>query len=198
MFRCSRKSLFLFSVWTAFCIVALPVFAQTPATGSMASSNEWTPAIWVSLVGSISSIIVAVLGWLKSTAAQKKATENASGLNANRGDLISLIVQLSQKQPTELGDLVNILPQEQPEAAGARLAGVGMTDNERKVLKALTEATVPLRSISGISNDTKLPVSEVEKCLAGLDAKELAAKVQGKTGIRWAITPAGRKHLEAS
>src|SRR5438270_12606855 len=83
MFRCLCKKLFLFSVWTMFSIVALPVFAQTPAAGS--TSNEWTPANWIALVTAISGLIVAVIGALKGTAAQKTANDNTSRLNEHEG-----------------------------------------------------------------------------------------------------------------
>lgn len=73
-----------------------------------------------------------------------------------------------------------------------------LSNEEWKVLDALTKSDVPLRSVYGISQGTQLNSSEVQTHLDALSSKGLAAKVEGKKGLRWGITPDGRRELDKS
>lgn len=71
-----------------------------------------------------------------------------------------------------------------------------LTDSESKVLELLTKADVPLRSVFGIRKDAGPDVTDIPRALDSLDEKGLATKVDGKLGIRWGITPDGRRRLK--
>lgn len=74
MFQRACKPVF---IWAVLSAATLPACAQTPPAGS----NEWTPANWIALITAIGSIIVAVIGAMKGTAAQKAADTNAGRLD---------------------------------------------------------------------------------------------------------------------
>jgi hypothetical protein len=82
MFQRVCKILFTLAVLSA---ATLPACAQTPSPGS----NEWTPANWIALITAIGSIIVAVIGAMKGTAAQKAADSNAGRLDGHAQQITS-------------------------------------------------------------------------------------------------------------
>jgi len=75
------------------------------------------------------------------------------------------------------------------------ISTIQLSENESKVLKALSEGKFPLRARYGISKDTDLILSEVDNCLSSLKEKGLASEVQGKKGLRWVLTPSGKRLL---
>jgi hypothetical protein len=82
MFQRPCKTLF---IWATLYAAALPACAQSPAPGP----NEWTPANWIALITAIGSIIVAVIGAMKGTAAQKAADSNAGRLAGHEQQISS-------------------------------------------------------------------------------------------------------------
>ncbi len=71
-------------------------------------------------------------------------------------------------------------------------------NDDLKVLKSLGETSYTLRSITGVSKDTKLNKKSVNKSLNILINLGLAVQTMGKKGLRWYITQTGRSVLGAS
>ena len=72
-----------------------------------------------------------------------------------------------------------------------------LSDSEAKLLRALSTGGFPLRSVTGIANSAELDRDQVQRYLLELKNKGFAAEVQGRKGVRWAITPSGRESLGA-
>ena len=81
-----------------------------------------------------------------------------------------------------------------PVAKSLRESG-DIPENLRQVLKALGSSQFSLRSVTGVAQDVQRPNSTVADELRDLAQKGLAAEVQGKKGIRWSLTPEGRKFI---
>lgn len=79
--------------------------------------------------------------------------------------------------------------------AGEGIGDLSLTDEVTAVLKALEHHRFSLRSATGIARDVGRKRTEVVDDLGALVAEGLAAEVQGKKGLRWAVGPRGRAYL---
>jgi len=68
-------------------------------------------------------------------------------------------------------------------------------ENLSQVLKALDSSRFSLRSVTGVAQDVGRSRDAVVAELRELSQKGLAVEVQGKKGLRWSLTPEGRKFL---
>jgi hypothetical protein len=65
------------------------------------------------------------------------------------------------------------------------------------VLNSLGSSRFALRAMTGIAQDVGKPIVEVIAALQELAQLGLAVEVQGKKGLRWSLTPEGRRYLIA-
>lgn len=93
-------------------------------------------------------------------------------------------------------DLVIDKETESDETGGepSRLS-VAVSDERMAVLKALMHPRFTLRSGSGLARELGRDRGEVLSDLKALEESGLVTEVQGKKGIRWALTPVGREKL---
>jgi biotin operon repressor len=68
-------------------------------------------------------------------------------------------------------------------------------ENLSQVLKVLDSSRFSLRSVTGVAQDVGRSRDAVVAELRELSQKGLAVEVQGKKGLRWSLTPEGRKFL---
>ena len=73
-----------------------------------------------------------------------------------------------------------------------------LNEDQQAVLNALHQDRFSLRSISGISRDSKRAPNQVTSTLGSLSGMGLATEVEGKKGKRWALTPSGRQWIETA
>jgi len=103
-----------------------------------------------------------------------------------------------EKKVEETEDRVAIATEEDEKPTVEReteISTIQLSENESRVLKALSEGKFPLRARYGISKDTELNLPEVDNGLSSLKEKGLASEVQGKKGVRWVLTPSGKRLL---
>lgn len=72
---------------------------------------------------------------------------------------------------------------------------IAVSDERVAVLRTLTHPRFALRSVSGIARELGRNRKEVIDDLKALADSGLVTEVQGRKGIRWALTPAGRQKL---
>ena len=70
-----------------------------------------------------------------------------------------------------------------------------VSDERMAVLKALMHPRFTLRSGSGLARELGRDRGEVLSDLKALAESSLVTEVQGRKGIRWALTPAGREKI---
>jgi len=133
----------------------------------------------------IGLLVVCILPWASSFVVSLKAP---GGWEVKLRELASKVEKVIDTSSEGAPEPTGLVGTELPE----------LTDSETNVLRALTKATVPLRSVSGICVDARVDDTEVQRHLDSLDNKGLATKVDGKKGIRWGITPDGRRRLDIS
>jgi biotin operon repressor len=68
-------------------------------------------------------------------------------------------------------------------------------ENLNQVLKALDSSQFSLRSVTGVAQDVGRSRDAVVAELRELSQEGLAVEVQGKKGLRWSLTPEGRRFL---
>lgn len=79
----------------------------------------------------------------------------------------------------------------------AKSQPIQLSENDNKILQALETGKYPLRSLGGITADCGKPLEQVAHSLNQLEAAGLAVKVEGRKGIRWALSPGGKSQLQA-
>lgn len=90
------------------------------------------------------------------------------------------------------------LAEESPEEIKRREQepAVTVSDDERSLLKAMTNSSFSMRSISGVAKDTGLDKSKVNAAISSLLAKQLVMQGQSSSGQpRWWPTAAGRAQV---
>jgi len=71
----------------------------------------------------------------------------------------------------------------------------GLSDDQKKVLKALASGQFLMRTADGLAGQTKLPLVAVEDILLQLKKGELVQELSTAKGVRWAISDEGRIEL---
>lgn len=68
-----------------------------------------------------------------------------------------------------------------------------VTENERKILKAMTTSRFSMRSLSGLAKSVDLPAGDVNSTISALIYKGLVSEAKNKEGrLRWYPTALGR------
>jgi hypothetical protein len=144
------------------------------------------------LLGAISSR--AFIQTLSSKVLQEAQDANRKATKAEkRVDELKDEVKPIIEQATEPDDDTTV---EKQDISIQTIIPPKLSDNETAVLEALNSSKYALRSKSGIAKQIGLERSEVNSILNRLIEKNLAAGVQGKNGVRWAMTPEGRRLIE--
>ncbi len=72
-----------------------------------------------------------------------------------------------------------------------------LSEDQRNILGALINSKYTLRSISGIVKETNISRLAVENKLSQLADEEYVNRIHGRKGIRWGISPEGRRVLQS-
>ena len=115
----------------------------------------------------------------------KQDAEDAKKLAANAEGIAALSV------PSDVAD--------DPVSASHALAAPvdtlkpKLSELEAKTLASMVNGRTPMRSVTGISQDTGIPKDQVNSAITALIAKDLVAQSTNKESqLRWYATPAGR------
>jgi biotin operon repressor len=95
----------------------------------------------------------------------------------------------------EIAPIVEKETEDDAPAAEALSRSSEIPENLNQVLKALDSSQFSLRSVTGVAQDVGRSRDAVVAELRELSQKGLAVEVQGKKGLRWSLTPEGRKFL---
>jgi biotin operon repressor len=95
----------------------------------------------------------------------------------------------------EIAPIVEKETEDDAPAAEALSRSSEIPENLNQVLKALDSSQFSLRSVTGVAQDVGRSRDAVVAELRELSQKGLAVEVQGKKGLRWTLTPEGRKFL---
>lgn len=139
----------------------------------------------------IGLLVVAILPWLPSIL-ESATLPGGWGIKFRK----------LEEKFTSISNQVAPIVDSMTESEQSEIVSVGssaprvVSEKESNILHALSSGGFPLRSLTGVSNAAQLDKSETQNFLLGLKDKGLAAEVQGRKGIRWAITPMGRETIQ--
>lgn len=119
---------------------------------------------------------------LREVSAAKKVANEAKVTAENAEAMVEATVEPELEHPPVSSAL-----------ASAKRTPVEITDNERKVLKAMMGSRFSMRSLTGIARDAGLPPHEVQHLFGTLFEKCLIVEGKSKSGQpRWYPTAEGR------
>ncbi|HVF50586.1 MAG TPA: YEATS-associated helix-containing protein [Pyrinomonadaceae bacterium] len=183
----SRTDPFAVLVFLGFCLLA--------AIASRAFITTLTDRLLqqVREVGEKAEAAVAT-----ATQADNKAEQAQTDVAEVKSDVAPIVENATEVDPEDDAE-----PQEEaaPQAGGMRSRGFTRSvnplgENERRVLDALHDATVVLRSFSGLQRDSGLDAGELQATLDRLRALGMVGSSTRVGGAaRWYIKTAGRKAL---
>lgn len=122
----------------------------------------------------------------EATEAKQEATEAKAEVTEIQNEVTPIIEQATESDDISLDE----------QQVSTIIETKGLSTDEKAILNTLNHPKYTLRSKSGIARETGFDQDKVSSLLEELVDQTLAAKVQGKKGIRWSITPLGRRFIE--
>jgi len=166
----------------------VPLFLNTISSNLIKSVLMTPPAVenvlvfaGFCLLGAIASkamIQSLTQKWLKEADAVRKEVKS---LKEEIGPIVEK--ETETERPTPISTAEN------------QSKALNIGESTLEVLKALGSSKFALRALTGIAEDIEKPSGQVAAALEELAKMGLAVEVQGKKGLRWSLTPEGRRYL---
>ncbi|MDE2166081.1 MAG: hypothetical protein KGJ66_07065 [Alphaproteobacteria bacterium] len=144
--------------------------------------------------------ILKLLGFcIVASLYSRKFLDTVSARVLNLEKQVKETKQEAQKATQGIELLTNAVVESDDQPAPASLAQLVVAppaaEHGQQILKAFLTAGVPVRSVQGLSLSTNLPHDQVATCLSELEKQTFVRSIETPKGIRWVLTPAGRKVL---